>query len=273
MRRTALPTLAVAVAVVATVARSSAAPVAAAECVVIGPATSGASPSFVSHPDECAHATAPASTFKIPHALIALQAGVIDLRIEWPWDGTAYDAAVWRRAHSVESAIRWSVLPVFQETARRLGPARMRAGLAALRYAADGFDGEVSSFWLNGDLVVTPLEQFAFLRRFATGELPIDGPHVAAVRAALAMPPGEVTNATGSHPFRLAWPTPVTVRLKTGNTTVRGERVSWAAGSVAASDREYIVVARVRATGAVDGTAGLDAARRALDAFQDRGWR
>lgn len=273
MSRPALRTVVLAVAAATIGARLAAEPVTAAECVLIGAASAIAPPPVVSDATECARATSPASTFKIPHALIALQAGIIDARTEWPWDGTAYEPVVWRRAHTVDSAIRWSVVPFFRETARRLGPARLRANLAALRYAADGFDGDVSSFWLNGDLVVTPREQFAFLRRFATSDLPIDGRHVATVRAALAMPPGEVTNASGSHPFRLAWPQPVTVRLKTGNTTVGGERVSWAAGLVAASDREYVVVARVRASGPVEGTAGLDAARRALDGFKDRGWR
>lgn len=251
-------------------ARPAAEPAPPLTCVAIGPATGGERPAFVSDAAECARAAAPASTFKIPHALIALQAGVIEARTEWPWDGTAYDSPLWRRAQTVDSAIRWSALPFFQETARRLGRDRLRAGLGALRYAADGFDGEVTTFWLNGDLVVTPLEQFAFLRRFATGDLPIARQHLDTVRAALTMPSGVVTSATGSHPFALAWPAPITVRLKTGNTVVAGERVSWAVGSVTAGDGDHVVVARVRSAGALDGTAGLDAARQALDRFRER---
>ena len=60
------------------------------------------------------------------------------------------------------------------------------------------------------------------------------------------------------------------MRAKTGNTTVEGEQVSWLVGEVESHGAEYIVVARVRAATAIDGTAGLDAARRGLDAWVGR---
>jgi beta-lactamase class D len=241
-----------------------------AECVLVG--ALGAVPALDDGP-ECRVATAPASTYKIPHALIALQAGVITPDTAMPWDGTAYDSPEWRRTHTLDSAIKWSALPFFQQTARRIGSDRMRAGLAALEFGRDGFDGDVASFWLNGDLVVTPLEQYAFLQRFFAGRLRIDAAHLAAVRDALRMPPAAVTNASGTHPFRLSWPGPVVVRIKTGNTTVAGERVSWAVGAVEAEAVTYVVVARVRASGPLDGTAGLEAARRGLDRFRTRSLR
>ena len=97
--------------------------------------------------------------------------------------------------------------------------------------------------------------------------LPIDPAHVATVRRALQMPPGQVTNASGSHPFTLAWPSPVVVYAKTGNTAVDGERVSWLVGAVESRGTQHVVVARVRTAGTLDGTAGLEAARRALDRF------
>lgn len=235
-----------------------------ATCVIIGAA--GESPA-VSDAVECDHPTAPASTFKIPHALLVLQLGVITPSTVVEWDGSAAGPEVWHRAHTVESAIRWSVVPFFQHTARRIGVERMRQGLATLGYAADGFDGDVSTFWLNGDLVVTPREQFAFLGRFVAGSLPIAAAHSATVRDALRMPDGQVTNASGTHAFRLAWPGAVIVRLKTGNAEVKGERVSWAVGVIESRGTDYVVVARVRGEAALEGTAGLDAARRGLDAF------
>jgi beta-lactamase class D len=244
-----------------------AATAAPAECVIIGAA--GNRPT-VSGAAECDRPTAPASTFKIPHALLALQLGVIAPATVVDWDGSAGGPDVWRKAHTVVSAIRWSVLPFFQHTARLIGAARMREGLRSLGYAADSFDGDVATFWLNGDLVVTPREQFAFLERLVAGHLPIDAVHRATVREALRMPPGQVTNASGTHAFPLAWPGDLEVRAKTGNTEFNGERVSWLVGSVRSNGVEHVVVARVRAPGALDGTAGLDAARRGLDAYSGR---
>ena len=74
-------------------------------------------PAAASDPAECARATAPASTFKIPHALIALQTGMITPATVVEWDGTKYWSAPWQRSHTVDSAIKWSVLPFFQRTA------------------------------------------------------------------------------------------------------------------------------------------------------------
>jgi beta-lactamase class D len=245
-------------------AAAPAASAAPATCVIIGAADE--SPT-VSDAVECDYPTAPASTFKIPHAMLALQLGVITPSTMVEWDGATAGPDVWHRAHTVESAIRWSVVPFFQQTARRIGADRMRQGLATLGYAADGFDGDVSTFWLNGDLVVTPREQFAFLGRFVADRLPIDRVHLATVRDALRMPDGQVTNASGTHAFPLAWPGAFTARLKTGNTEVKGERVSWVVGVIESRGTGYAVVARVRGDATLDGTAGLDAARRGLDAF------
>jgi beta-lactamase class D len=170
----------------------------------------------------------------------------------------------------VDSAIKWSVLPFFQRTARLIGSERMHHWLTSLAYAADSFDGDISTFWLTGDLAVTPLEQYAFLQRFFAGRLPIDAAHVATVRQALEMPAGQITNASGTHDFRLTWPGPVRVRAKTGNTTVAGERVSWLVGAVESRGRDTVVVARVRAQTPIEGTAGLDAALGGLETWAGR---
>ena len=92
-------------------------------------------------------ATAPASTFKIPHALIALQTGVVTPSTIVKWDGKPRDFDVWRRDHTLESSIRWSVYPFFQHTARLIGRDRMIQSLRSIGYAADSFDGELTTFW------------------------------------------------------------------------------------------------------------------------------
>jgi beta-lactamase class D len=69
----------------------------------------------------------PASTFKIPHALIALQTGVIspDDNIK-KWDGEKKAISSWEADHSLQSAMEHSVVWYFQETARDIGEDRMR---------------------------------------------------------------------------------------------------------------------------------------------------
>jgi beta-lactamase class D len=217
--------------------------------------------------DECDRQTAPASTFKIPHALLALQTGVVTPATVVPWDGTPYENAAWRRAHTLASAIRWSVFPFFQKTAAAIGRERMQQGLRAIGYGRDSYEGEQTTFWTNGDLLISPREQVAFLRRMVGGDLPIDPAHVAVVAAALVMPKGRITNATGTHPFRPGWPAGTVVRAKTGNALVDGERVSWLVGSLTIGRRDYVFASRVRAVGTFDSTAGARLAERCLNAL------
>src|SRR6266849_2719690 len=62
--------------------------VAAGECFVMAP-LNGAE--MVLGGDECDRRTLPASTFKIPHALIALDTGVITDKTLMKWDGAKKD--------------------------------------------------------------------------------------------------------------------------------------------------------------------------------------
>src|SRR5262245_28927928 len=68
--------------------------VGAGECVVFAPLGGAAT---VVGGEECSRRTLPASTFKVPHALIGLQAGVITAQTVYKWDGKKRDYPVWER--------------------------------------------------------------------------------------------------------------------------------------------------------------------------------
>ncbi len=215
---------------------------------------------------ECAVASSPASTFKLPHALIALETGVVaDPLAPVPWDGTQRFFAVWDRDHSLDSAIKNSVVWFFQRTAGLIGRERMLASLEKLGYAADSFEGELTMFWLNGDLAVSPLEQVRFLERMVRYELPAERKNVDVVKAAFLMPPGKITNAAGTHDFVLAAPEPLVLRAKTGNTSVGKERISWLVGHLETQGRQYVFASRVRAHETLSSTAGAELARQVLE--------
>jgi len=243
-------------------------PVAAATCVLVAPIDGG--PERASGGDECDRRTLPASTFKIPHALIALDTGVVTPATVMKWDGQPKDFKVWERDHTLDSAIKWSVVWFFQRAARSIGRERELEHLKAFAYGSQTFAGAVDMFWLNGDLTISPREQAAFLRRMFAYALPIDRRHVDAVKAALTMPAGKVSNAAGVHDFALRWPDPI-ARLKTGNGTVNGERVSWIVGEIESTGRAYVFASRVRSsTSPLETTAAADAALRVLNGITPR---
>jgi beta-lactamase class D len=70
----------------------------------------------------------PASTFKIPNSLIALETGVVadpDKDV-FKWDGVTRSIEAWNKDHTMRSAIAASAVPVYQEIARRIGQERMQ---------------------------------------------------------------------------------------------------------------------------------------------------
>jgi beta-lactamase class D len=237
---------------------------AAGECVVVAAVEGSMERAFGG--DECDRRTLPASTFKVPHALIALDTGVVTETTTMKWDGAKQDFPAWERDHTLESAIRSSVVWFFQRAARAIGRDRELQHLRAFGYGSQTFSREVDMFWLNGDLTISPREQVAFLKRMFSYDLPIDRRHVDTVTAAMTMPAGRLSNAAGVHPFPLRWPADTTARLKTGNGTVSGERTSWVVGELESRGAAYVFASRVRsATRTLDTTAGADLAVRVLN--------
>lgn len=128
----------------------------------------------------------PASTFKIPHALIALETSAIASLDEIvPYDGAAVPFPEWERDMSVREAIKVSNAALFQQLARRIGPEREREWVRRLGYGNAQIGEKVDQFWLDGPLEISASEQVQFLRRVARRALPASASAQDAVVAAL----------------------------------------------------------------------------------------
>jgi beta-lactamase class D len=120
----------------------------------------------------------PASTFKVPHALFALDAGVARDEFQvFAWDGVERDIAGWNRDQDLRSSMRHSVVWLYQDFARAIGAERERAYLAKLDYGNRTVGDDVATFWLDGSLRISAVEQVAFLRRLYRNELPFSVAH------------------------------------------------------------------------------------------------
>jgi beta-lactamase class D len=107
-----------------------------------------------------------ASTFKIPHALLALELGVLDgPEHVLAWDGQTRSIASWNRDHTLRTAIRDSAVWYFQRLAPFVGRARMQAGLERFAFGNATIGEALDAFWLDGTLRVSPREQVAFWHR------------------------------------------------------------------------------------------------------------
>jgi beta-lactamase class D len=130
---------------------------------------------IASDKDRSGQAFLPASTFKIPNSLIALETGVVgdpDSDI-FKWDGVKRSIEAWNQDHTLRSAIAASAVPVYQEIARRIGAGRMQKYVDLFEYGNRNIGGGIDQFWLTGELRIDPIQQIDFVDRLRRGVLPV----------------------------------------------------------------------------------------------------
>ena len=143
-------------------------------------------------PEQVRERAVPESTFMLAHTLIALQTDVVDDVDEVVTQEDEGDVDR-ERDMSLREALSTSNDPVYQELARRAGPEALAAWVDRFEYGNRSVGGrdEVDSFWLEGPLKVSALEQAEFLARLAGAELPIDTEHQLAVQELALYEQGE----------------------------------------------------------------------------------
>jgi beta-lactamase class D len=239
-------------------------------CVVIADGD-GAPQRWSGTAADCATRLSPASTYKIPHALIGLETGVITETTIEKWDGVKHpDQPKWNQDHTVLSAMRPSVLWFFQAMAPRIGPARAHEWLQRFQYGNADTSGAITQYWINGRLRISPDEQLAFVKKFYAGSLPVSQTHSDRLKEAMEQAPGTVENARGVTRLAAQWRRGISLNSKTGATTIEsGESVSWLVGQLTVDQRKMAFASAVwRSSGGVD---TLDATRLAIKTFVERG--
>jgi beta-lactamase class D len=126
------------------------------------------------NPRRCGERFAPCSTFKVPHSVIAIDLGVLSgADHKRKWDGVQRWNEAWNRDHDLRSAIRDSVVWYFQQTAKEIGPERMKTALVKLNYGNMDCSGPIDEFWLGGPLAISANEQLAFMNKLRLADLPL----------------------------------------------------------------------------------------------------
>ena len=138
--------------------------------IVVSPLSGGKT--FV-HDDQRANRRFPAaSTFKILNTLVSLEENVISINDTLKWDGISREIPEWNRDQTLESAFRSSCVWCFQELARRVGAAKYKHHLATSAYGALHEPFSETTFWLDGSLKISAIEQVEFLKKVYLRSLP-----------------------------------------------------------------------------------------------------
>ncbi|NRF07968.1 class D beta-lactamase [Agrobacterium pusense] len=158
------------------------------ECTLVTSIETGA---IINQQGACDQRVAPASTFKVPLALIGYDAGILQDEKSPAWDWKPGTEARAADRKTVDPTI-WeqdSVLWYSREITRRLGPEKFAAYVKRLGYGNADVSGEpgknngLTHSWLGASLTISPVEQVGFLRRLLAGNLPFSRDAQAKTRA------------------------------------------------------------------------------------------
>lgn len=133
----------------------------------------------------------PASTFKIPHTLFALDAGVIgDEHEVIRWDGKKRAIEAWNKDQTLRTAMQHSVVWVYENFAQQIGEASELGYLKKTGYGNQDPTGK-EPFWIEGNLGISALEQVEFLRKLEKNQLPFSESHQNLVKSIMVVESGD----------------------------------------------------------------------------------
>ena len=180
--------------------------------------------------ERCNVAFCPASTFKIPNALIALESGVATTETVFKWNGEKISNPLWEKDLTIKEAFQVSAIPVFQEIARRIGVEKMNYYTKLFNYGnLDINTDNIDKFWLEGQSGITQYQQVYFLQKLYNLQLPIS-------ENAMKLTKEFMLYETNNN-YKISG--------KTGWAIRQDESVTWFVGFIETGDNVYIFATNV----------------------------
>ncbi|MEH2386084.1 MAG: class D beta-lactamase [Nostoc sp.] len=203
------------------------------------------------NPQRNATAIAPASTFKIFNALVALETGVVPNDVVvLTWDGIHREIDAWNHDTNLRQAFKDSTVWFYQVLARRIGYERMQQFINKVGYGNRqiGTAADIDHFWLQQPLQITPKEQIKFLQRLYQGDLPFSQRTINLVKDIM------VREQTPDY----------TLRGKTGWLTSTKPQVGWFVGYLEQNKNVYFFATTLNMYKPEDAPARIEITRRSL---------
>lgn len=150
----------------------------------------------------------PASTFKIPHTLLALDAVAVRDEFQvFKWDGVVRGFAAHNQDQDLRSAMRNSAVWVYELFAKQIGEDRARDYLKKLSYGNADPSTKHGDYWVDGNLAISAYEQISFLKRLYRNELPFRVEHQRLVKDIMIVEAGRdwILRAKTGWEGRMGW--------------------------------------------------------------------
>ncbi len=190
--------------------------------------------------NRCTKGFLPASTFKVPNSIIALETGVVENDSTlFKWDGKKRRLKNWEQDLIFRDAFHFSCVPCYQEIARKIGVERMKAHLQKFDYANGNIlvdSATIDHFWLEGNSNITQFQQMDFFTRFYNSQLPITKRTETIMKRLMVIDENEDYKLSG----------------KTGWSIRNGNNVGWFVGYLEAEGKVYFFATNVEPNEAFD---------------------
>lgn len=133
---------------------------------------------------ECAATrVTPVSTYKIYSALFALEAGIISPEQSLlEWDGQYHVYEAWNSNQTLQSAMLNSVTWYFQAIDRQAGFPAIRDYIKKTGYGNQIVHGDLSSYWADSSLSISPIEQIEMLQKLYYNQFDFSPENINAVK-------------------------------------------------------------------------------------------
>lgn len=176
--------------------------------IVVADERTGARSTFVYNAARANKRYSPASTFKIPHTLFALDAGAVHDEFQvFRWDGVKRDFAAHNQDQDLRSAMRNSAVWVYELFAKEIREDRARDYLGKINYGNADPSTKHRDYWIEGNLEISAYEQISFLKRLYRNELPFRIEHQRLVKDILVVEAGRdwILRAKTGWEGRMGW--------------------------------------------------------------------
>lgn len=134
----------------------------------------------------------PFSTFKVPNSLIGLDTQIIkDVKQPLTFDKEKYPVqkwwpSVWKLpAYDLSSAFKFSMVAIYRQLASDIGPQKMKEYVSNFAYGNQDISSGLDSFWLDGSMKISAVEQVTFLQKMNKGQLAVKSQSIERLKAVM----------------------------------------------------------------------------------------
>lgn len=183
----------------------------------------------------------PVSTYKIYSALFGLETGIISPEQSlMKWDGQHHVYESWNSDQTLQSAMQDSVTWYFQAIDRQAGFPAIRDYIEKIGYGNQTVRGDISSYWADSSLGISPIEQIEMLQKFYYNQFGFSPENIRAVKDSIYLYSEEDSRIYG----------------KTGTGEVDGANtLGWFIGYIEQEDHTYFFATSIQnddlATGSI----------------------